>query len=89
MKPTTTSRTGWGKDEIKRLKEEKGGMLHFDALILGGCKFYCLRKEGCDDITKCKGYKKVKVRNFPSKTLRRWLVEAKKRRSRFNFSAPK
>ena len=51
-------------------------MLHFDALILGGCKFYCLRKEGCDDITKCKGYKKVKVRNSPSKTSRRLLAEA-------------
>jgi len=37
---------GWGKDKMKRLKEEEGGMLHFDALILGGCKFYCLRKRG-------------------------------------------
>ena len=36
-----------------------------------------------------KDTKKVEVRNSPSKTLRRWLVEAKKRRSRFNFSAPK
>jgi len=36
-----------------------------------------------------KDTKKVKVRNSPSKTLRRWLVEAKIRRSRFNFSAPK
>jgi hypothetical protein len=51
---------GWDKDNIKRLTEEEGGMLHFDALILGGCKFCCLRKKGCDDITKCKGYKKSK-----------------------------
>ena len=36
-----------------------------------------------------KDTKKVAVRNSPSKTLRRWLVDAKKRRSRFNFSAPK
>ena len=48
------------KDDINRLREEEGGMLHFDALILGGCKFYCLRKEGCEYITKCKGYKKSK-----------------------------
>ena len=34
------------------------GMLHFDALILGGCKFYCLRKKGCEDIiAKLKGFK--------------------------------
>ena len=33
---------GWGTDYIKMLKEEEDGMLHFDALILGGCKFYCL-----------------------------------------------
>ena len=35
-------------------------MLHFDALILGGCKFYCLREKGCEDIAKSKGYKKSK-----------------------------
>ena len=35
-------------------------MLHFDALILGGCKFYCLRKKGCEDIAKLKGFKKSK-----------------------------
>ena len=35
------------------------GMEHFDELILGGCKFYALRKDGCaKEITKCKGYKK-------------------------------
>jgi len=45
---------------MNRLREEEGGMFHFDALILGGCKFYCLRKKGCEDITKCKGYKKSK-----------------------------
>ena len=80
---------GWAKDDIKRLREEEGGMLHFDALILGGCKFYCLRKKGCEDIAKFKGYKKSKVRNSHSRTSRRWLVETKKHRSRFNFSAPK
>ena len=37
------------------------GMEHFDELILGGCKFYALRKDGCaKEITKCKGYKKGK-----------------------------
>ena len=35
-------------------------MLHFDALILGGFKFYCLRKKGCEDIAKLKGFKKSK-----------------------------
>jgi len=35
-------------------------MLHFDALILGWCKFYCLREKGSEDIAKCKGYKKSK-----------------------------
>ena len=33
-------------------------MEHFDELILGGCKFYALRKDGCaKEITKCKGYR--------------------------------
>ena len=35
-------------------------MLHFDALILGGCKFYCLRTKGCEDIAKLKGFRKSK-----------------------------
>ena len=35
-------------------------MIHFDGLILGGCKFYSLRLEGTKDIAKCKGYKKGK-----------------------------
>jgi hypothetical protein len=26
---------GWAKEDIKRLREEEGGMLHFDALIFG------------------------------------------------------
>jgi len=51
---------GWSKDDIKRLKEENGGMIHFDGLILGGCKFYSLHLEGCKDIAKCKGYKQGK-----------------------------
>ena len=44
----------------KRLKDECGNMIHFDGLILGGCKFYSLRLEGTKDIAKCKGYKKGK-----------------------------
>ena len=52
---------GHTKDEIKCLKDESGGMMHFDDLILGGCKFYTLRKNGCKNIiAKCKGYKKGK-----------------------------
>ena len=31
-------------DEVKALKEKEGGMIHFDELILGGCKFYALKK---------------------------------------------
>ena len=42
------------------LREDEGGMPHFDALILGGCKFSCLRKGGCEDIAKMKGFKKSK-----------------------------
>jgi hypothetical protein len=52
---------GHTKDEIKLLKEESLGMIPFDDLILGGCKFYTLRKKGCKNIiAKCKGYKKGK-----------------------------
>ena len=54
------SDNGWQPDRIKRLKEECGNMIHFDGLILGGCKFYSLRLEGTKDIAKCKGYKKGK-----------------------------
>ena len=37
------------------------GMEHFDDLILGGCKFYTLRRDGCKKvIAKCKGFKKGK-----------------------------
>jgi len=50
---------GWAKDDIKRLREEEGGMLHFDALILGGCKFHCLQKKGCEDIAKLKTFSPV------------------------------
>jgi hypothetical protein len=51
---------GWEKDDINKLKEEHGGMIYFDGLILGGCKFYALRLKGSKDIAKCKGYKKDK-----------------------------
>ena len=61
---------GWCKDDMKRLKEEEGGMLHFDALILGGCKFYCLRKEGCEEIAKLKGFKKSKGEELSERRLR-------------------
>ena len=33
-------RCGSGKEHVKRLKEEDGGMLHFDAFIVGGCKLH-------------------------------------------------
>jgi hypothetical protein len=44
-------------------------MISFDELILGGCKFYALRKNAtslCKDINiaKCKGYKKSKGDSF-------------------------
>jgi hypothetical protein len=41
-------------------KRRRGWEVHFDALILGGCKFYCLRKKGCEEIAKLKGFKKSK-----------------------------
>ena len=53
----------WSKDEINRLKDEIGGMIYFDDLILGGCKFYALRMARdvkVKEITKCKGFKKGK-----------------------------
>jgi len=47
--------------EISKVREAEGGMIAFDECILGGCKFYALRKAGCkEDITKCKGFKKSK-----------------------------
>ena len=47
--------------EIDKVREAEGGMIAFDECILGGCKFYALRKAGCkEDITKCKGFKKSK-----------------------------
>jgi hypothetical protein len=39
---------GWAKDDIKRLRQEEGGMLHFDALILGVPKPCVLLREPCD-----------------------------------------
>ena len=62
----------WCGDDLGSLKNEADDFLkdngltvrsqemeHFDELILGGCKFYALRKDGCaKEITKCKGYKK-------------------------------
>ena len=49
------------KDKIKKLKEEENNMICFDECILGGCKFYTLRKNGIDKtICKCKGYKDSK-----------------------------
>ena len=54
-------KAGLTKDDVKWLKEESGGMIHFDDLILGGCKFYTLRRDGCKKIiAKCKGFKKGK-----------------------------
>ena len=61
----------WCGDDLGSLKNEADDFLkdngltvrsqemeHFDELILGGCKFYALRKDGrAKEITKCKGYK--------------------------------
>ena len=47
------------KRDLEALKATEGGMIHFDELILGGCKFYALRK-GDIEIAKCKGFKKSK-----------------------------
>ena len=54
---------GWAKDDIKMRKEEEGGMLPFDALILGGCMFYCLRKGG-DEICQKSQAKGCHLRYF-------------------------
>ena len=61
---------GWAKDDINMLREEEGGMHHFDALILGGCKFYCPGRRGAMILQNVRDTKKVKVRNSPSRTLR-------------------
>jgi len=49
MKPTTTFKDcRWAKDDIKRLREEEGRMLHFDPLILGECNAASVRQISTD-----------------------------------------
>ena len=55
--------------QLGQIKQAEGGMISFDELILGGCKFYALRTNAtslCKEITiaKCKGYKKYKGDSF-------------------------
>jgi len=55
--------------QLGLIKQAEDGMISFDELILGGCKFYALRKNAtslCKEITiaKCKGYKKSKGDSF-------------------------
>jgi hypothetical protein len=80
---------GWAKDDINRLREEEGGMLHFDALILGGCKFYCLRKKGCEDIAKCKGYKKSKGEELSFEDFEMMAGGGEKTQKQVQFLCPK
>ena len=65
------------------------GMLHFDALILGGCKFYCLRKKGCEDITKCKGYKKSKGEELSFADFETMAGGGEKTQKQVQFLCPK
>jgi hypothetical protein len=51
--------------KLGQIKEAEGGMISFDKLILGGCKFYALTKNKTDitkeiAIAKCKGFKQSK-----------------------------
>jgi hypothetical protein len=51
--------------ELGQIKEAEGGVISFDKLILGGCKFYALTKNKTDIskeicIAKCKGFKQSK-----------------------------
>ena len=64
-------------------------MLHFDALILGGCKFYCLRKKGCEDIAKCKGYKKSKGEELAFEDFEMMTVGCVKTQKQVQFLYPK
>ena len=64
-------------------------MLHFDALILGGCKFYCLRKKGCEDITKCKGYKKSKGEELSFADFETMAGGGEKTQKQVQFLCPK
>jgi hypothetical protein len=50
------------KTQLEQLKKQEGGMISFDKLILGGCKFYALLKNKTNlteeiRIAKCKGFK--------------------------------
>ena len=80
---------GWAKDDINRLREEEGGMLHFDALILGGCKFYCLRKKGCEDIAKLKGFKKSKGEELAFEDFELMAGGGEKTQKQVQFLCPK
>jgi hypothetical protein len=80
---------GWANDDINRLREEEGGMLHFDALILGGCKFYCLRKKGCEDIAKLKGFKKSKGEELAFEDFEMMANKGVKTQKQVQFLCPK
>ena len=78
------------KDEIKRLKEEEGNMICFNECILGGCKFYALRKNGIDKtICKCKGYKKSKGEELTFKDFEEMAGGGVKSQRQVQFLCPK
>ena len=79
----------WAKDDINRLREEEGGMLHFDALILGGCKFYCLRKKGCEDNAKLKGFKKSEGEELAFEDFEMMANKGVKTQKQVQFLCPK
>jgi len=78
------------KDEIKRLKEEEGNMICFNECILGGCKFYALRKNGIDKtICKCKGYKDSKGEELTFKNFEEMAGGGLKSQRQVQFLCPK
>jgi len=79
----------WAKGDINRLREEEGGMRHFDALILGGCKLYCLWKKGCEDSARCKGYKKGKGEELTFEDFETMAVVGVKTQKQVQFLCPK
>ena len=70
-------------------KRRRGWEVHFDALILGGCKFYCLRKKGCEDIAKCKGFKKSKGEELAFEDFEMMANKGVKKQKQVQFLCPK
>jgi hypothetical protein len=76
--------------EIDKVREAEGGMIAFDECILGGCKFYALRKAVCkEDITKCKGFKKSKGEDLTFEDFEDMAGGSIKEQKQVQFLCPK